>query len=220
LNATFEGDNDVFTLLNSIGEFAIPTIIELIGGEMKKETIEAIQGTVNELLGQLPCNITIPDTNVNFDFGLVVSPKVVDGHAPFALNGTSVCEANCTPYGDKPLPPKPIKVFGGKGSLQILLSDYIFSSFAHAAFENFLLKAIITSDMVKNATNGSFELNTDLFGIFIPEMRTFYGPHKDIDLAVGAITPPRLTIDEKGIICKYLIVNLYSESYSYDWDKG
>jgi hypothetical protein len=201
LNASFVGDNDIFTLLNAVGDLAIPAIIDLIGGEMKNTTIAMIQDTVNDLLGSLPDSMAIPGTNVSINYGLVVSPKVVDNYAPFALNGTSQCVGKCTPYEDKPKPPSPIKVFGGSRSLQLLLSDYIFSSFLHAAFESGLLKANVTSQMVKNMTNGSFALNTDLFGILIPEMRTFYGPHKDIDLTIAALVPPRITISPQGIVC-------------------
>lgn len=202
VKAHFEGDNDVFSLLELAQNFSIPFIVDFLGGVMSDETRQTIEETVNGLLESLPDEIVIPGTHIAFNFGLLFSPKVTHGHVPFALMANASCinDTACKRYtGPKPSPPGETEVFQGKGSLQVLVSDYMLNTFCIAAWEDSMLKGTITPEMVHNLTNGTIELNTDLFGIFIPEMRQFYGPHRDITLDLELTAPPTIDITPKEI---------------------
>lgn len=207
LQMKFSGTNDVYTLLEMVQNFSIPMIVDLIGGEMKKETKKSLSDTINGLLEGLPHSMRVPGTHIDFDFGFLLPPTTKEGYMPLALYGNSSCgdEKACIPYqGKKPDPPKDQPVFGGMGSFQVLLSDYMLDTLFISAFEDQLLKANITAEMVRNMTNGTISLDTDLFGIFIPIMREKYGPHKEIFMKVNFSQPPTVDITTKDLTRKLI----------------
>lgn len=202
--ANFSGNNDVFTLAEMAKDFALPMLVDFLNGTMDQDTMDSISETINGVLGELPSALTIPGTDIVFNFGLLFDPKVKGSYVPMAIDGTAICanKTACRPYnGPKPKVPPETDVFGGNGSFQLLLSDYIFNSLSVAAFEDSIFNLTVTPGAVRNATNGSIELNTDLFGIFIPEMREVYGKHQDITLQLNMTSPPLVSISpaELGI---------------------
>lgn len=196
----FNGSNDIFQVMNMTQAFALPMILDIIQGEMKAETIKMLEETINGVLGSLPHEITIPTTDIAFDYGFIFSPKVNEkGYVSAPIKGSAKCvnESRCVPYEKKPVPPKKEDFTYGDGSLQIHLSDYIINSFSVAAFEDSLLKYVITPEMVHNLTGGLIELNTKLYGIFIPEIARKYGPDGPITIKLTSLSPPEVSIDTK-----------------------
>ena len=201
LRMLFNGTNDVFTLLETIQGFVAPLIIETIGGVMKDETRRQLQDTINGVLNGLPNEIVIPGTDLALNYGLLIPPSMTNGYLPIALNGTFSCSGKaCHPYaGPRPVPPKKIDPFAGTGSFQVLVSDYLVNTLLIAALEDSLIRFNVTSDMVANMTNGTIGLNTDLFGVFIPQIREKYGAHRNISMNFTAVKPPSLDITHNDI---------------------
>lgn len=193
----FNGTNDLFQLLNMTQGFALPLILGYIQGEMSNTTKQTIEETINGVLASLPHEITIPGTNIAFDFGFVFSPKVDERkYVSMPIKGSAKCNnaTSCKNYEPKPLPPKKTDYKYGTGSLQLHLSDYIVSSIFVAAYEDSLIKITITPEMVHNITGGAIELNTKLLGVFIPEISRRYGLNRSVTIKVAATGPPLLTI--------------------------
>lgn len=215
LSMSFNGTNDVFTLLNSTQDLLIPTITGMLNGTMKPETRKSISDTINDLLSGLPSNITIPGTNINFDFGFIENPSMKGKYLPIALKGVSKCvnTTACKPYKKRTLiPPKEKKVFDGNGSLQILVSDYLINTLSFSAFEDQMMNLKVSSKQVSNMTNNTIKLDTDLFGIFIPHMRELYGKKREININFNITDPPMISIATDAIRCKiFSVVKLYSE---------
>lgn len=204
----FEGTNDVFQLLDMAKNFSLPMILDLISGEMKGETLKLIQDSINGALESLPHEFVIPGTNIAFDYGFLYSPKVSkDGYVPFPIAGSARCvnETTCGHFEPKPIPPKVDDFENGKGSFQLHISDYILNSVLVAAFDDHLLHYKVTPEFVHSLTEGAIELDTDLFGVFIPEIRRRYGPKRPITLQINANTPPEFIISKKSMDSKKLI---------------
>ena len=200
VQAEFSGDNDIFTLLNMTQDFTISMLVEYLNGTMSKETKEAIEGTINDLLGKIPPIIQIPGTDIAFNLGLLIDPKVEKGHVPMAIDGTSDCinKTACREYsGPWPQVPPETPVFEGSGSLQFLLSDYLFNSLSVAAYRNSLFNFTVTPEQVHEITGGAIELDTDFFSVFIPAMRKVYGKARPIMLKVSMTSAPMVKISPK-----------------------
>jgi hypothetical protein len=198
----FDGTNDIFQLMDMAKNFTLPMIVDFISGEMKAESIKFIEDTINGALEGLPHEITIPNTHVALDYGFTFAPSVTkDGYVPIPIAGAARCtnETSCKKYEKRPIPPKEEDYAIGKGSLQLHISDYILNSVFVAAFEDSLLNFYITPEFVHGMTNGSLELDTDLFGILIPEIRRRYGPKRPISISITATQPPEVTITSAGL---------------------
>lgn len=206
----FNGTNDIFTLLEIIQGAVTPFIIRLIGGEMSDETKLTIQETINSVLAGLSNEYELPGTDIVLNYGFISSPSLKNFYLPIALNGSSACASRkrCIPFkGVRPDPPRPINVFGGKGVFQVLISDYFLNSLLIAAYEDLLMNFVITPEKMHKLTNGSLELNTDLFGVFIPDMRKVYGPNKNISMNFNVTYPPKFTVTTKDITCIFIALN-------------
>lgn len=205
VKAHFKGNNDVFTLLDMAGNTTIPLIVKLLGKNATAEDRLMIQEVVNGILGSIPSVLQIPSTDVAFNFGLADSPSIHDGYAQFAIDGTSTCvnESACKHYpGPQPVRPPYIKPFSGSGAMQVMIADYLINSLLYAAYEDSLLNFEVTSEMVNRSTNGSFELNTDSFALFIPQIKEHYGAGRPINLGLSLTSPPSLSIAPTGMTRK------------------
>ena len=218
LHMLFNGTNDVFTLLEMVQGFVAPLIIDTIGGEMKKETRDSIQSNINDLLAGLPNEFTIPGTNISLNFGLVLPPSMTKGYLPLALRGQFACVGpQCLPNpGPEPTPPPVMDPFAGSGSFQLLISDYMLQTLFIAAYQASLLRFNLTAEMVGNLTNNTVPFNTDLFGVFIPELRQKYGPHRNINMNISVHEPPKVDISPDGMERKVFLPRSCSEvQYSH-----
>jgi len=202
MKGKFQGTNDVFQLLDLAKNLTFPMIIEFLNGTMTEETMKQIESTVNDLLAGLPSAIQIPGTDVVFNYGLLFAPDIKNGAIPFGIEGTSKCAnaTNCKPSPEpKPKEPPFVPPFEGPGTLQIKISDYLLNSFLRAVYENGLIHIAVTPEMVHNATGGAVELNTELFSVFIPEMKEYYGKERNVTLDLHMTAPPTVDISEKEI---------------------
>eukprot|EP00831_Metopus_contortus_P071493 TRINITY_DN65300_c0_g1_i1.p1 TRINITY_DN65300_c0_g1~~TRINITY_DN65300_c0_g1_i1.p1 ORF type:complete len:258 (-),score=30.81 TRINITY_DN65300_c0_g1_i1:152-925(-) len=166
---------------------------------MSDKTKQVIEDTVNKIMN-ITTGFLYYNSDIGIDYSMILQPNIQNGVLPFALNGTTVCLQNCRPYNKPfPSPPEPIKVFTGDGSLELVISDFFVNSFLLAAFRNSLFNFTISPDNFSKLTNHSLELNTDLIGVFIPEIRTKYGNKRDVFLTFNASEAPRIEINSEKI---------------------
>ena len=198
----FEGDDDVFGLFNDIQDVAIKILTQWIEGEMNEEMRKSVENAVNRVMNTTSGFIMIDGTHIGIDYGLILSPEVKLQYLPIAINGTGVCidPDACKPYkGERPSPPEMMSVYDGKSDLQMLVSDYTLNMFFIAGYEDSAFNFSLTHEKFEELTNHSLHLDTDLFGIFIPEMKIVYGPHRNITINFNVTEPPKIDISKAGI---------------------
>jgi len=195
LDIKFDGTNDVYLLLDKVRSFVTPMIVNLIGGEMSQETIKSIEDTVNSFIGGMESGQNFPGTDVIIDYGLLIPPSITSGFLPLAINGTSYCgnPDRCIKYkGETPRKPPKIDVLTGKGSLQIYISEFFLNSLFISLYENSAF----------NFTFGQGSIDTDVLGIFIPDIRKKYGAKRNAIAKFNITSPPNLYISPSGISMK------------------
>jgi hypothetical protein len=192
----FDGDG-IFPMLNNFQEIIISAILNIISGELTNINRLKIQDGLNYVMDDTINPLPIEGTNVAIDYSLILNPRISKGILPISINGTSLCinKNSCKDYSEKrPSLPNKIDIFGGNGSLQIYISDYLFNSFFVAGYEDSIFNFTLTPNDFANFTKKTIVLDTDFIGIFIPDIKDRYGRHRPVTIQLNATNPPIINI--------------------------
>ncbi len=205
LTIKVSGDDDIFDTINTIQEAVVRILRESIEGEMGEPARHKVEQAVNRAMNASALVMVSAESDVGIDYRLVAPPDIANGYLPLAFNGTGVCDDSedttaCRPFeGTRPVPPAPVGIYDGTSGLQMMVSDYMLNTFFIAGYQNSLFNMSVGPESFLAMTNGTIALNTDLVGVFLPEIRARYGPGRNVTLKFNVTAPPTMDITHKEI---------------------
>lgn len=161
---------------------------EYIRNTIEEQICPALQEGLETLQSQLPAIATFPVNQVlAVDLPLTSMPVVSSSSLSLSLKGLfHSLDSHETP----PFEAQPFCLAEEPGyMLSLGLSQYTVNSAAYAYYTSGKLQALITDDMIP--PRSPLHLNTDSFGIFIPQLRKMY-PGMEMKLQLYASEAPEV----------------------------
>jgi len=190
-----KASNDLIHLGYLGGNYIINTVRK-IWKSKDGSLAENITKVVNELLGYIPKEFTIPKTSFNLFIGLTDEIEIESDRFYIGNNLSAECKGECKNYIQYiPEPPETINKHSEYKGFQFFLSDYTTNSFMIAAYRSSLLDDIPISDVVRIVSK-NFDF-VKLLSLFFPEIRDRNLDNKNMNISITFEEPPITEFKEK-----------------------
>ena len=190
------GSNDIFVATQMGYNWAIPIVINALRYPIQESFRNAISNTLNNLIKSTFRKIKLMGGNIFMDISLLDNCQVIDDRFMLYLNGTVY--SNWTDSEKKPIhynPPINIPDMNSNGkAVQIIVTNYTLNTLFQAMYIDDLLIFKISKNMNPES---KFNLDTNLIGVFIPQIFEVYGYKKPIEILIEVIDTPQVFLSSR-----------------------